>query len=47
MNPKKIGLGAEIESAFGDDQKVQADDAAVKGAKEAARKFALETDLRE
>lgn len=45
MNPKKLGLGVEIELVFGDDQNVKADDAAVKGMKEAARQLGLEMDV--
>jgi len=47
MNPKKLGLGVEIEVAFGDDQNVKADDASVKGMKEAARQLGLEIDVQE
>ena len=45
LNPKKLGLGVEIELVFGDDQNVKADDAAVKGMKEAARQLGLEMDV--
>ena len=45
MNPKKLGLRVEIEVAFADDQKVEADDAAVKGMKEAARQLGLDIDI--
>lgn len=45
MNPQKLGLGVKIELAFGDDQNVKADDAAVKRMKEAAQQLGLRIDI--
>ena len=47
MNPKRLGLGVEIELTFGDDQTVKPDDASVKGMKEAARQLGLNIQINE